>query len=178
MNIKRSVPNIITCCNLLSGCIACVMALESHLEMATLWIIIAAVFDFCDGLVARLLRCYSPMGKELDSLGDVVSFGVAPGFMYVSVSNSVTSINVADIDSITFGTVNASSGYVSVIYSGTSATVSIPSALQNVVSSSTSGAHAIHYFSDPILGFPRLCGPRVEIWNMMTWFIPLYVSTE
>ena len=84
MNIKRSVPNIITCCNLLSGCIACVMALESHLEIATLWIIIAAVFDFCDGLVARLLRCYSPMGKELDSLGDVVSFGVAPGFMLFS----------------------------------------------------------------------------------------------
>ncbi|MDD4589348.1 MAG: CDP-alcohol phosphatidyltransferase family protein [Parabacteroides sp.] len=84
MNIKKSIPNIVTCCNLLSGCIACVMALEGNLSMATLWIIIAAVFDFCDGLTARLLKCYSSMGKELDSLGDVVSFGVAPGFMLFS----------------------------------------------------------------------------------------------
>lgn len=72
---------------------------------------------------------------------DTVYFNTDKSIMYVSVSNSVTSINVADIDSITFGTVSASSDYVSVIYSGTSATVSIPSALQNVVSSSISGAH-------------------------------------
>ena len=49
--------------------------------MATLWIVIAAVFDFGDGFVARSLHAYSPMGKELDSLSDMVSFGVAPGMI-------------------------------------------------------------------------------------------------
>jgi len=57
------------------------MALEDNLLWATIWIIIASVFDFLDGLVARLLNAYSPVGKELDSLGDVVSFGVAPGMI-------------------------------------------------------------------------------------------------
>ena len=81
MHIIRYIPNTITCLNLVSGCIACVMALEGNLFGAMLWIIIASVFDFCDGLAARLLKAYSPLGKELDSLGDVVSFGVAPGMM-------------------------------------------------------------------------------------------------
>lgn len=49
--------------------------------MAAIWIIIAAVFDFLDGFAARLLKAYSPMGKELDSLSDMVSFGVAPGMI-------------------------------------------------------------------------------------------------
>ena len=49
--------------------------------MATLWIVIAAVFDFGDGFAARSLHAYSPMGKELDSLSDMVSFGVAPGMI-------------------------------------------------------------------------------------------------
>lgn len=79
--IKKSIPNFITCCSLVSGCIACVMALRGDLPLATLWIVIASVFDFCDGFAARALKAYSPMGKELDSLGDMVSFGVAPGMM-------------------------------------------------------------------------------------------------
>lgn len=57
------------------------MALRGELPLATLWIVIAAVFDFCDGFAARLLHAYSPMGKELDSLSDMVSFGVAPGMV-------------------------------------------------------------------------------------------------
>lgn len=79
--IKKSIPNFITCCSLVSGCIACVMALRGDLPLATLWIVIASVFDFCDGFAARALKAYSAMGKELDSLGDMVSFGVAPGMM-------------------------------------------------------------------------------------------------
>lgn len=85
MNIKKYIPNFITCCSLVSGCIASVMALKGDLPSATLWIVIAAVFDFCDGFAARLLGAYSPMGKELDSLGDMVSFGVAPGMMVFKV---------------------------------------------------------------------------------------------
>lgn len=81
MSIKNSIPNFVTCCSLISGCVACVMALRGNLPMATLWIVIAAVFDFSDGLAARSLHAYSPMGKELDSLSDMVSFGVAPGMI-------------------------------------------------------------------------------------------------
>ena len=57
------------------------MALKGNLPMATLWVVVAAVFDFCDGFAARSLHAYSPMGKELDSLSDMVSFGVAPGMI-------------------------------------------------------------------------------------------------
>ena len=81
MSIKNSIPNFVTCCSLMSGCIACIMALRGNLPMATLWIVIAAVFDFGDGFAARSLHAYSPMGKELDSLSDMVSFGVAPGMI-------------------------------------------------------------------------------------------------
>ena len=63
MSIKNSIPNFVTCCSLISGCIACIMALRGNLPMATLWIVIAAVFDFGD------------------SLSDMVSFGVAPGMI-------------------------------------------------------------------------------------------------
>ena len=81
MTIKKHIPNAITCFSLLSGCVACVIALQGDLLWALIWIIIAAVFDFLDGFAARLLNAYSLMGKELDSLSDMVSFGVAPGMI-------------------------------------------------------------------------------------------------
>lgn len=76
--ITKQIPNTITCCNLISGCIAVSYALASNYEMAFLFIIIGAVFDFFDGMSARLLGVSSPIGKELDSLADDVTFGVAP----------------------------------------------------------------------------------------------------
>ena len=79
--LSSYIPNVITCCNLLAGCLACIFALKSAFETASACIIIAAVCDFLDGLSARLLHAYSPMGKELDSLSDLVSFGLAPGLM-------------------------------------------------------------------------------------------------
>lgn len=82
--ITRHIPNTITCLNLFSGCIACVMAFEARYELAFLFIIIGAVLDFFDGMVARLLKAYSPIGKELDSLADDVTFGVAPALMIFS----------------------------------------------------------------------------------------------
>lgn len=57
------------------------MAFQGQLLAAAIWIIVAALFDFLDGFAARLLKAYSPMGKELDSLSDMVSFGVAPGMV-------------------------------------------------------------------------------------------------
>lgn len=76
--MKKHIPNAITCLNLLSGCIGIVLAFQGKLADAGYAIIIAAVFDFLDGLAARLLHAYSAIGKELDSLADIVSFGVLP----------------------------------------------------------------------------------------------------
>lgn len=76
--MKKHIPNTITSMNLFSGCIATVMAFEGAFFWVVFWIILAAIFDFFDGMSARLLNAYSNMGKELDSLADVVSFGVAP----------------------------------------------------------------------------------------------------
>lgn len=79
--MRRHIPNTITCCNLLSGCIAATYAFEGAYTIAFICIIMGAVFDFFDGLTARALKVSSPIGKELDSLADVVTFGFAPATM-------------------------------------------------------------------------------------------------
>ena len=84
MNIKKHIPNTITCCNLVSGCIATYFAFGNNPKMALTWIVIGAVFDFFDGMSARLLHVSSPIGKELDSLADDVTFGVAPATIVFS----------------------------------------------------------------------------------------------
>ena len=84
MAIKKHVPNTITCCNLISGCIAIAYAFSGKIEISFTWIIIGAVFDFFDGMSARLLKVSSPIGKELDSLADIVTFGVAPSTILFS----------------------------------------------------------------------------------------------
>lgn len=76
--MKKHIPNTITCCNLISGCIATYWAFQGKCDMALLFIVIGAVFDFFDGMVARLLHVSSPIGKELDSLADCITFGFAP----------------------------------------------------------------------------------------------------
>lgn len=79
--ITKHIPNTLTSCNLISGCIATVFALNANYGMALAFIIIGAVFDFFGGMSARLLGVSSPIGKELDSLADDVTFGVAPSSM-------------------------------------------------------------------------------------------------
>ena len=79
--MKRNIPNIITLGNLLCGIIATWQAVMGHLQYASIFILTGILFDFFDGLSARLLRVASPMGKELDSLADLVTSGVAPGFI-------------------------------------------------------------------------------------------------
>ena len=83
-NIKKHIPNAITCCNLISGCIATYYAFQSDFDMALLFIIIGAAFDFFDGMSARLLKVSSPIGKELDSLADDITFGFAPSAVVFS----------------------------------------------------------------------------------------------
>lgn len=85
--LVRSLPNTLTCLNLISGCLAVKYALEGDAIMALTFIVIGAVFDFFDGFSARLLHVSSPIGKELDSLADDITFGFAPAaivFMLLS----------------------------------------------------------------------------------------------
>ncbi len=86
--MKKHIPNFITSLNLAAGFISVVFAFNGQLLTAS-WLILAAmVFDFLDGFSARLLKAYSDIGKELDSLADVVSFGVAPALiLYQLISN-------------------------------------------------------------------------------------------
>ena len=91
-DIKCSIPNAITCLNLLSGCAAIVLAFHAYDRLGPLygleWCFIAigcaAIFDFCDGASARALGAYSQIGKDLDSLSDLISFGVAPAMLVVN----------------------------------------------------------------------------------------------
>lgn len=79
--MKKYIPDTITLMNLLCGSIACIMSLDGRYYPAFLFIIAAAVFDFFDGFAARALNAYSKLGKELDSLSDLISFGLAPALM-------------------------------------------------------------------------------------------------
>lgn len=79
--MKKHIPNFITSLNLVSGCISIVMALRGQIEIAAFLIILAAVFDFFDGFSARLLNAKSKIGVDLDSLADLISFGVAPAMI-------------------------------------------------------------------------------------------------
>ena len=78
MSLTKYIPNTITSTSVLCGTVGVVFALQGRPDYAFILMLIAAVCDFCDGLAARLLNAYSPMGKELDSLADMVSFGVLP----------------------------------------------------------------------------------------------------
>ena len=89
--MTRHIPNTITSLNLVCGCIGIGMAVQygvDGLPAAAFWMFLAAVFDFFDGFVARLLKVSSPFGKEMDSLADVVSFGVLPGLMVFVMLNA------------------------------------------------------------------------------------------
>ena len=79
MGIRKHIPNAITCCNLLCGCMAILCSTDPL--VALIFVLLAAFFDFFDGLAARSLKAYSAIGKDLDSLADMVSFGVAPAFV-------------------------------------------------------------------------------------------------
>lgn len=81
MNIKKHIPNTITCCNLFVGILAVLAAYNGAFLYALGFVLLAALFDFLDGMMARLLKAYSPLGKELDSLADMISFGLLPGMI-------------------------------------------------------------------------------------------------
>ena len=89
-SIKRNIPNLLTLGNLFCGLVAIVFSFENNLHSAGAFIFFGAIFDFFDGLSARLLKVSSEIGKQLDSMADMVTFGVAPGmimFQMIKLSN-------------------------------------------------------------------------------------------
>ena len=88
--LKRNFPNALTCGNLLCGCVATVFALRGDYGVAMTAVVAGAVFDFFDGFAARLFGVSSPLGKELDSLADDVTFGVAPAAIVFSLLSNAT----------------------------------------------------------------------------------------
>lgn len=95
MNIKKYIPNLITLINLFCGCIAVVFVSESNYEMAFYMVCLGIFFDFFDGFFARLFKVSSPLGLQLDSLADMVTSGVVPG--YVMYTLFVKSANPHDV---------------------------------------------------------------------------------
>ncbi len=96
MAIKKHIPNFITLLNLVSGCFAIIFIFDGELVMASYLVFLAATLDFADGMAARLLKVKSEIGKELDSLADIISFGLVPGFIMMKLlqsSNELTSVN-------------------------------------------------------------------------------------
>ena len=89
--MKKHIPNAVTCLNLFCGCLGVVFAFEGKLEWASYSILFAAILDFLDGMLARLLNAYSDIGKDLDSLADVVSFGVLPSVIIYQLFLGATS---------------------------------------------------------------------------------------
>lgn len=92
--MKKHIPNTLTCCNLISGCIATYWAFNANYELALLFVVIGAVFDFFDGFAARLLHVSSNIGKELDSLADDITFGFAPSAVIFSMLRSLSTPQV------------------------------------------------------------------------------------
>jgi CDP-diacylglycerol--serine O-phosphatidyltransferase len=88
MKIEKNIPNVITLMNLLSGTLAILFILRDELVLGSVCITVALVLDFLDGFLARLLHAQSPIGEQLDSLSDLVSFGVAPGYILWSLMKS------------------------------------------------------------------------------------------
>ena len=77
--MTKHIPNLLTISNLICGCIALYFTFQGELIFTAYLIGLAAIFDFMDGTAARLLNVSNPIGKELDSLADIVSFGLVPG---------------------------------------------------------------------------------------------------
>jgi CDP-diacylglycerol--serine O-phosphatidyltransferase len=87
VNIKNAVPNIFTLSNMSCGILSILMSFEENYKLAALFILLAGIFDRYDGRIARYLKVDNDLGKELDSLCDVVSFGVAPSILIFNIYN-------------------------------------------------------------------------------------------
>lgn len=95
MNIKRHIPNLLTLGNLLCGTIATIFAIKSNFVGVAVLVILGIIFDFFDGFVARILGVQGELGKQLDSLADMVTSGVVPGMVMLQLLVSALDVNLA-----------------------------------------------------------------------------------
>lgn len=116
--MRKHIPNLITGLNIFSGCIAVTLALYGLPAYAAMFILFSAIFDFCDGFAARLLRAYSEMGKELDSLADLISFGFAPAAIAYNMLADIFSVNITGIIDLQVKSFVLLMPFIMVIFSG------------------------------------------------------------
>lgn len=100
--ITKNIPNLLTGLNLAFGFTAIIMAMQGALTTAAWLLLVAAVFDFSDGFAARMLKAYSELGKQLDSLADAVSFGVAPGILAYKTMEMALNTNLQEASGVNF----------------------------------------------------------------------------
>jgi len=91
-----NIPNLITASNMLCGVFAIILAFAGRIDIAPYFIFLAAILDFFDGFAARLLKQQGELGKQLDSLADMISFGLAPGIIVLVVLVSQTQFVVPE----------------------------------------------------------------------------------
>lgn len=104
MQIKRMIPNLLTAGNLVGGILAIIFILEGKPQTAAYCILISGVFDFLDGFAARLLKVQNEIGKQLDSLADMVTFGVAPGLLVMHyIKLSLLAHGMTEFDYLKYG---------------------------------------------------------------------------
>ncbi|MFY0631045.1 MAG: CDP-alcohol phosphatidyltransferase family protein [Flavobacteriaceae bacterium] len=115
MNIKKYIPNLFTLGNLFCGTLATIFAAQYQFEAAALFVVLGIVFDFFDGFLARILGVSGELGKQLDSLADMVTSGVVPGIVMFQLLNESIIIkaqnSIADIDVNLEGLISLGSGY-------------------------------------------------------------------
>ncbi|MCU0368368.1 MAG: CDP-diacylglycerol--serine O-phosphatidyltransferase [Cyclobacteriaceae bacterium] len=105
MSLARHIPNALTCANLLCGCLGIISIIKNYPVEPAYFVWIACIFDFFDGFVARLLKVTSPIGKELDSLADMVSFGVLPSlvmFQWIDSASEISTISYVGLSIAVF----------------------------------------------------------------------------
>lgn len=95
--MKKNIPNFITLLNLVSGTLGIIFILQGRQDLSIYMILLAALFDFLDGTAARALKAYSKIGKSLDSLSDMISFGVLPGLLVYSIAAQSLPVSRMDI---------------------------------------------------------------------------------
>lgn len=165
--MKKHIPNTITCCNLVCGAIATVHAVTGNLPLALLFIILGAVFDFFDGMSARLLGVSSEIGKELDSLADDITFGVAPASMIFYELQVVDYPRVSDTHSMPYALIP----YLAFLVAALSAVRLAKFNLDTRQTTSFIGlptpANAL-FWGSLIVGF----GPILERWSL---FMPMII---
>ena len=116
--MTKHIPNIITGLNIFSGCMAVTFALFGMPVYAAMFIVLSAIFDFCDGLSARLLKAYSEMGKELDSLADLISFGFAPAAIAYNMLAEIFGVNISGVILLEINAFVLLIPFIMVVFSG------------------------------------------------------------